>query len=91
MDLNIQKNIYQLIIKIVDNYLMINIYSDAMKYLNFNIYESYHEIKHTSWGRYVRNNEVRRKIFDLNGNIIDDQYLFENNALMMYDPLLTGN
>jgi vancomycin resistance protein VanW len=80
---------YQLLIKIIDDYLIINIQSDARKYLEFNIYESYHEIQHTSWGRYVRNNEVRRKVYNLDGEIIDDQYLFENHALMMYDPLLT--
>jgi vancomycin resistance protein VanW len=78
-----------LLIKIIDDYLIINIQSDARKYLEFNIYESYHEIQHTSWGRYVRNNEVRRKVYNLDGEIIDDQYLFENHALMMYDPLLT--
>ncbi|HKL41695.1 MAG TPA: VanW family protein [Clostridia bacterium] len=82
---------YQLVINIINDYLIIDIYSDSHKYLDFTIYESYHEIQHTSWGGYIRNNEVRRKVLNLNGEIIDDQYLYENHALMMYDPLLTDS
>ena len=79
---------YQLVLDIVNDFLVINIFSDQEKYLEFKIYESYHEIQHTSWGRYVRNNEVKRRVYNLNGDVIDDQYLFENHALMMYEPLL---
>ena len=79
---------YQLVLNIIDDYLVIDVYCDYMKYLSYDIYESYHEIQHTSWGRYVRKNEVRRKVFNIEGSMIDDEYLFENHALMMYEPLL---
>lgn len=82
---------YQLVISIIENYLIIDVFSNNPKYLSYDIYESYHEINQTSWGRYVRNNEVRRKVFNLKGKVIDDEYLFENHALMMYDPLIENN
>jgi len=87
---NTEEN-YQLVLNIIDDFLVIDIYSDHSNYLNFEIYESYHEIQHTSWGRYIRNNEVRRKVFNLEGKKIDNEYLFENHALMMYEPLLESN
>lgn len=88
--LNETEETYQLMLNIIDDYLVIEICSDDKKYLNFSIYENYHKIEHMYWGGYVRHNEVRRNIFDLNDNLIDDQYLFENHALMMYDPLITS-
>jgi len=86
--INETEETYQLELCIIEDFLVVNIYSGHEKYLDFKIYESQHEIQHTSWGRYIRHNEVKRKVYDLNGQVIDDEYLFENHALMMYEPLL---
>jgi len=54
----------------------------------YEIYESNHFIVPEWWGGYVRHNELRRKVFDFNGNQIGDELVTENHAIMMYDPLL---
>lgn len=55
----------------------------------YQIYESGHLIKQEWWGGYIRHNVIRRKIFDLNVNEIGDDFITENHAIMMYEPLLS--
>jgi len=89
--INKTEETYQLDLSIKNDFLVINIHSNESKYFNYEIYESYHEINHTSWGRYIRHNEVRRKVINLEGIVKDNQFLFENHALMMYDPLIENS
>ena len=39
-----------------------------------------------SWGGYVRHNAIWRRVFDREGNFLEDQPLFTNDAIMMYSP-----
>ena len=41
-----------------------------------------------SWGGYVRHNALYRKVYDLTGRLVKEQFLFTNDAIMMYSPLL---
>lgn len=41
-----------------------------------------------SWGGYVRHNELYRRIYDLEGGLLEEEFLFANDAIMMYSPLL---
>lgn len=34
---------------------------------------------------------IRREIYDMDSNLIDDEYVCENHALMMYEPLIGTN
>ncbi|MDR3601584.1 MAG: VanW family protein [Desulfosporosinus sp.] len=54
----------------------------------YEIYESEHLINHEWWGGYMRHNVIRRKVLDHNLNEIADDFVAENHAIMMYDPLL---
>ena len=54
----------------------------------YQVYEKEHFIKHELFGRYSRNNTLYRKIFDIHGIQIADEYLTDNHALMMYDPFI---
>lgn len=85
---NETKERYQLAFNLDDQYLYGTVYADIPKYFDYEIYESSHEFKQTYWSAYTRHNTINRKTKDLNGNIIADDYLFENHALMMYSPLL---
>lgn len=41
------------------------------------------------WGGYVRHNALYRKKFDLaSGEFLEEEFLFTNDAIMMYSPLL---
>lgn len=41
-----------------------------------------------SWGGYIRHNELFRLVYDVQGAFLEEQFLFENDAIMMYSPLL---
>ena len=55
----------------------------------YEVYEKEHEMRSEYWGGYTRHNVIFRKVFDLAGNLISDDYVTENHAVMMYSPLLT--
>ena len=41
-----------------------------------------------AWGGYVRHNELFRRVFDESGALLGEEFLFSNDAIMMYSPLL---
>ncbi len=43
-----------------------------------------------SWGGYIRHNELFRRRYSLDGVLLEEQFLFANDAIMMYSPLLSG-
>ena len=63
--------------------------SDLPPWARYEVYEAEHLIQYEYWGVYTRNNLLRRRIFDLDGHLIGDEYLFENHARMQYTPFLT--
>lgn len=54
----------------------------------YEVYEKDHVITQEFWGDYVRHNLIYRRVYNLNNECIDDQYITENHAIMMYQPLL---
>lgn len=54
----------------------------------YEVYERDHRIKQEYWGGYTRHNKLYRRVFNVNNEMIADDYITENNALMMYSPLL---
>ena len=40
------------------------------------------------WGGYIRHNALYRRVFNVHGRLQEEQFLFENDAIMMYSPLL---
>ncbi len=63
--------------------------TDSTPYLKYRVYEQEHKMTHEYWGRYIRHNLIRRQIFDMDGNLVGDEYVCENHALMMYEPLIS--
>lgn len=52
-------------------------------------YEAYHEIKQQYWGGYSRHNQINRKVINKKTHeVIKDEHVVDNHALMMYNPLL---
>ena len=54
----------------------------------YEIVERNHRMDQASWGGYVRHNELYRRIYDLEGGLLEEEFLFANDAIMMYSPLL---
>jgi len=55
---------------------------------SYRVYEKEHWITHEPWGGYVRHNILHRKIYNEKNELITDEYLTENHAIMMYQPFL---
>lgn len=63
----------------------------------YEVYQRDHRITHEWWGGYVRHNTIYRKVCRIvegRGDpgrtrlLLDDQFITENHAIMMYEPLL---
>lgn len=54
----------------------------------YQVVEREPRIDQASWGGYIRHNALYRLVLDLNGRLLEEQFLFENDAIMMYSPLL---
>ena len=54
----------------------------------YEIYEREHYMQLELFGKYSRNNVIARKVYDLDGKPVADEYITENHALMMYEPML---
>lgn len=54
----------------------------------YEVYEQEHRITREYWGGHIRHNLIYRRIFNQEGDLVKDEYVTENHALMMYEPLL---
>jgi vancomycin resistance protein VanW len=64
--------------------------SDPLLY-TYQIYEKDHKITPAYWGGYLRQNVIFRKAFNRQGTQVNDEYITENHAIMMYEPLLENS
>lgn len=78
-------------LSLTDKDLIGSIKSTVSSNYTYGIYEKEHYMKCESFGVYSRHNILHRKIYNLNHELVSDEYLFENHALMMYNPFLTDN
>ena len=62
--------------------------SDAPPSFTYEVYEKEHLIRPEYWGGYTRHNLLYRKKYDMDGTLLDDEYLVENHAIMMYSPFI---
>ncbi len=62
--------------------------SDAPPLFIYEVYEREHIMQPGYWGGYTRHNLLRRKKYDMEGNLLDDEYVVENHAIMMYSPFI---
>lgn len=55
----------------------------------YEIYEKEHSITTAFFGGYMRNNNIYRKVYNLEKELIKDEYITENHAYMIYEPFLS--
>lgn len=79
---------YQLSVLVGDSYLEGKWRCEEPCPYRYEVYESEHLITQEWWGGYMRHNVIKRKVFDINSNEIDDEFITENHAIMMYQPML---
>jgi len=82
-------NEFQLIVYLTEDNLVGELRSvEPVKY-HYEVYEKEHFISSTFWGGYIRNNKIYRRIYE-NDILTADEYVTENHAIMMYQPLLSS-
>lgn len=54
----------------------------------YHVIEKDHILKGEMWGGYSRHNALYREVIDYKGDVVDEEYITENHALMMYNPFL---
>ncbi|WP_114378032.1 VanW family protein [Paenibacillus prosopidis] len=81
--------LYQLRLELKDHVLRGEWRAVEKSLHSYEIYEKEHRIEQQYWGGYVRRNVLHRRVFNQASELIDDEYITENNALMMYSPLLS--
>lgn len=79
---------YQLCVYMTETELVGEWRSDAPMTRKYEVYEHSHWITHEWWGGYMRHNTVHRRVLDLEANLVDDEFVTENHAIMMYEPML---
>ncbi|QCR32276.1 VanW family protein [Lysinibacillus sp. SGAir0095] len=79
---------FQLVLYLTDTHLVGEWRSDIPSIRTYEVYEADHRISLEYWGGYVRHNRIHRKIFNRENVVIDDEFVTENHAIMMYEPLL---
>jgi vancomycin resistance protein VanW len=92
LDLQIKNNTnhtYQLVVYLTETDLVGEWRGDVPSIHQYEVYEKEHWITQEYWGGYARHNKIHRKVFNLDNNLINDEWVTENHALMMYEPFLT--
>lgn len=79
---------YQLNLQITDEFLIGSWNSVVPQELRYEVYEKEHRITQEHWGGYMRHNLLYRRVWNEQEELIGDEYITENHALMMYPPFL---
>ncbi|CAG9620504.1 VanW family protein [Sutcliffiella rhizosphaerae] len=82
---------YQLIVSVEGDYLKGEWRTESLPIISYKVYEKEHFITPAYWGGYLRHNIIHRKVFNNQNQQVDDQYITENHAIMMYEPLLESS
>ncbi len=91
VDLQITNNTtsnYQLLLWLDNEHLHGEWRSDQAPLYTYQVYEKEHIITREWWGGYVRHNILKRRVYDRNGQELGDDFITENHAFMMYEPML---
>jgi len=88
---NDTKHDYQLLLQVGDSDLEVEWRCEQSCTNKYEVYESDHLITHEWWGGYMRHNVIMRKVFDFGNVQTGDDFITENHAIMMYEPMLGEN
>lgn len=86
--LNNTDKTFQLLIYLTDSHLVGEWRSDRAQEEKYEVYEKNHCIKPFFPGGYLRCNELYRKMYNQSGELIRDEFIAGNEALMLYQPYI---
>lgn len=79
---------FQLCLRVGDTHLEGQWRAEKPLVCRYEIVERNARMDQASWGGYIRHNELFRRVYPLNGDWAKEEFLFANDAIMMYSPLL---
>ena len=79
---------WRLMLRVTDTHLEGEWRCSAPQTLRYEVYEKEHYFQGEYWGGYTRHNALYRRVLDLKGVLLGDEFVCENHALMMYSPML---
>ncbi|OCA82990.1 vancomycin resistance protein [Bacillus sp. FJAT-27225] len=79
---------YQLHVRLTDTHLVGEWRCEEPQLYVYHIFEKDHSILPAYWGGYIRHNELWRKAYNRQHKLVSEEFITENNAIMMYEPLL---
>lgn len=79
---------FQLCVNVEEEYLTGEWRSETKPKCKYKIIEKNHFIRPEYWGGYSRHNKLYRQVFDKSNNLIDEEFMIENHAIMVYSPLI---
>ena len=85
---NDTKDTYQLLVHVGDKDLEGEWRLSTEPQYRYEIIEKDHEMRSEFWGGFTRHNKLLREQFDTEGNLISEEIVVENSAVMMYSPFL---
>lgn len=91
LDLQLQNNTdktFQIRLWVDDEYLHGEIYADKPLEFSYEVFETDQRFDLQWWGGYTRHNCIWKRITTLKTNEITEELVTENNAIMMYNPVI---
>lgn len=82
---------FQLKVKVGQSYLEGSWLSNNKPVYRYEVIEKNHRFKSEYWGGFSRHNELYRRRYTTEGVLMDEEYITENHALMMYAPFLDSS
>lgn len=79
---------FQLILHLNDESLFGEWRSTRPSLYKYEVYEKEHSITPGFWGGYMRNNIICRKVYNMENQLVSDEYITENHAIMTYAPFI---
>ncbi|MEW9699845.1 VanW family protein [Paenibacillus sp. SI8] len=79
---------YQLFVHLTETNLDGEWRAEQPPVYTYEIYENKHWITQEYWGGYVRHNEIYRRVVNRQREVVNEEWITDNHAIMMYEPLL---
>ena len=79
---------YQLIVHVGEEYLEGEWRVSAEPAYRYEIIEKNHEMRSEYWGGYSRHNELYKQQYSMEGELLEEQLVVRNSAIMMYSPFI---
>ena len=94
IDLQLQNNTditFKINLWLDEEYLNGKISGDCPPNSKYEIFETDHHFELQWWGGYTRHNKIHKRITNIETGEVTDELVTENNAIMMYNPLLPSS